>query len=101
MAFICKLIETALGVTTLKRGMGAENPIFNEFKRYDCFQTTTNEKLIYFPINSCKLQKHLGSSNIQSLKSALLGKIHALSQDVLFRQTGLGKQWRPRSDCSS
>ena len=31
MAFTCKLIQT--GVTTLKRGMGAENAIFNEFKR--------------------------------------------------------------------
>ena len=49
----------------------------------NCCQITTNEKLIYFPINSCKLQKHLGGSKIRSLKSALLGKTHALLQDVL------------------
>ena len=50
----------------------------------DCGQPITNEKLIYFLTNSCKLRKHLGSSKIRSLKSALLGKIHALLQDVLL-----------------
>ena len=50
----------------------------------DCCQTTTNEKQIYFPTNSCKLQNRMGSSKILSLKSALLGKMHALLlQDVL------------------
>ena len=52
----------------------------------DCCQTTTNKKLIYFPTNSCKLQKQLGCSKIRSLKSKLLGKIHALLQDVLIPQ---------------
>ena len=33
MGFTCKLIETALGVTTKKWRVGAENAIFNEFKR--------------------------------------------------------------------
>ena len=32
MTFTCKLIKTVLGVTTLKRGVGAENAIFNKFK---------------------------------------------------------------------
>ena len=50
----------------------------------DCCQTATDEKLIYFPTNSCKLQKHLGSSKIRSLKTVLLGKIHALLQAVLL-----------------
>ena len=49
----------------------------------DCCQTATIETLLYFPTNSCQLQKHLGSSEIHSLKSALLGKIHALLQDDL------------------
>ena len=51
----------------------------------DCCQTITNEKLIYFPTTSSKLQNHLGSSKIWSLKSALalLGKMHALLQGVL------------------
>ena len=52
-------------------------------KVVDCCQTPTNEKLIYFPTNSCKLPKHLSSSKIRSLKAALLGKIPALVQDVL------------------
>ena len=47
-------------------------------------QTTTNEKLIYFPSNSCKLQKHLANSKSRPLKSALSGKIYALLQDVLL-----------------
>ena len=51
----------------------------------DCCQITTNKKLIYFPTNSCKLQKNLGSLKIQYLKSTQLGKIHALLQDVLFQ----------------
>ena len=50
--------------------------VLTNLKAVDCCQTPTNEKLIYFPINSCKLQNYLGSSNIRSLKSALLGKIH-------------------------
>ena len=45
--------------------------------------TTTNEKQIYFPTNSCKLQNRMGSSKSLSLKSALLGKMHALLQDGL------------------
>ena len=49
----------------------------------DCCQTTTTEKPIYFPTNSCKLQNRMGSPKIRSLKSALLGKMHALLQDVL------------------
>ena len=49
----------------------------------DCCQTNTNEKQIYFPSKSCKLQNRMGSSKILSLKSALLGKMHALLQDVL------------------
>ena len=51
---------------------------------FDCCQATTNKKLIYFPTNSCKQQKYLGSSIIWSLESALLGKIQALLQDVLY-----------------
>ena len=51
----------------------------------DSCQATTNEKLIYFSTNSCKLQIHLGSSKIRSLKYALLGKMHALLQDVFLR----------------
>ena len=46
-------------------------------------QTPTNGRLIYFPTNSCKLQTLLGNSKVRPLKSALLGKIHALLQDVL------------------
>ena len=49
----------------------------------DCCQTTTNEKQIYFPTNSCKLHNRMGSSKILYLKSALLGKMHAVLQDVL------------------
>ena len=49
----------------------------------NCCQTTTSEKPIYFPTNSCKLQNRMGSSKIRSLISALLGKMHALLQDVL------------------
>ena len=49
----------------------------------DCCQTTTDQKLIYFPTNSCKLHRHLGSLKIWSLNSALLEKIHALLQDVV------------------
>ena len=52
-------------------------------KAVDRCQTPTNEKLIYFPANSCKLQKHLGNLKIRSLKSVQLGKTHALLQDVL------------------
>ena len=63
--------------------MGAEMRFVSNLNAIDCCQTTTNEKRIYFLTNSCKLQKNLGSSKIRSLKSALLGKIHALFQDVL------------------
>ena len=49
-----------------------------------CCQTPTNEKLISVQTNSCKQQKHLGSSKILSLNAALLGKMHALLQDVLY-----------------
>ena len=49
----------------------------------DCCQTATNEKLICFPTDSCKLQIRLVSSKIRSLNSALLGKMLALLQDVL------------------
>ena len=55
----------------------------------DYCQTTTNERLIYFPTNSDKLQNYLGSSKIWFMKSALLGKIHALLQDVVYVQYGM------------
>ena len=82
MAFTYKLIETALGVTPGKEGWVRKMRFLTNLNAVDCCQSTTNEKL-YFPTNSCKLQKHLGSSKIRSLKSAQLGKIHALLQDVL------------------
>ena len=53
----------------------------------DFCQTIINKKQIYFPTNSCKLENHLGSSKILSLKSALLVKIRALLQDVLLVHT--------------
>ena len=59
--------------------------ILTNLNAIDCCQTTTNEKLIYFPTNSYKLQNCLGSLKIWSLNSVLLGKIHALLQDVLCR----------------
>ena len=55
--------------------------ILTNLNAIDCCQTTTKEKLIYFPTNSCKLQNCLGSLKIRSLNSVLLGKIHALLQD--------------------
>ena len=58
--------------------------ILTNLNATDCCQNTTNEKLIYFPTNSCKVQKHLGILKILSLNYALLGKIHALLQDVLL-----------------
>ena len=63
--------------------MGVENAILTNLNADDCRQTTTNEKPIYFPTNSCKLQNRMSSSKIRSLKSALLGKVHALLQNVL------------------
>ena len=46
MAFTCHVIETVLGVTTLKSGVGAENALLTNLNAIDCCQTTTNEKLI-------------------------------------------------------
>ena len=43
---------------TLKRGMGAEKAISTNLKVDDCCKT--NEKLIYFPTKSFKLQKQSG-----------------------------------------
>ena len=57
-------------------------------KAVDCCQTSTNENFIYFLTNSRKLQKHPCSSKNQSLKLALLGKIHALLQDVISLKFG-------------
>ena len=67
----------------IKGGVGRENAILTNLNAIDCCQTTANEKPIYFSTNSCKLQNHTGSSKIRSLKFALLGKMHALLQDVL------------------
>ena len=71
-------------MTTEQSVVDAEMQFLTNLNAIDCCQTTTNEKLIYFLTNSCKLQNHLSSSKIRSLKSALLGKIHALLQDVLY-----------------
>ena len=57
--------------------------ILPKLNTIDCCQTTTKVKLIYFPTNAFKQQKHLGSSKFRFLKSALLGKIHAFLQDFL------------------
>ena len=61
-----------------KKGWVRKMWILTNFNAMDCCQTTINEKLI---TDLCKLQKHLGSSKISSLKSALLGKVHVLLQD--------------------
>ena len=50
----------------IKKRVGAENKIFNEFK------TPTNEKKIYFFANSYKLQIHLSSSKMRSLNSSAM-----------------------------
>ena len=73
-----------LGWRHKKRGVGEEMRFLMNLIAVDCCQTTTNENLIYFTTNSCKLKKHLGNLKIPSLKSALLGKIHTLFQDVLL-----------------
>ena len=65
-------------IDNIKIEVGGENAILTNLNATDCCQTTTNEKKIYFPANSCKLQNHTGSSKIRSLKSALLGEMHAL-----------------------
>ena len=77
---------TNVGSCELKRGVGAENAILTNLNTIDCCQTTTNEKRIYFSSNSRILQKHMGSSKILSLKSALLWKIYSLLQNFLLRK---------------
>ena len=76
MAFTCKLIETARGVTTVKRGMGAENAILTNLNVVDCCQTITNDKWIYVTINSCKLQKTSGQFEISVFE------IHAVRENT-------------------
>ena len=83
MAFTCNVIKVALGVIALKRRVGVEIRFLTNLNAVDCCKTTTtNETLIYFTTISCKPKTHLGSSKIRSLKSALLGEIHAFMQDV-------------------
>ena len=73
--FTCKLIKMHLGWQHKKEGWVLKMWCLTNLNVI--YWSTTNDKLIYFPTNSCKLQKHLGSLKIQSLKSVLLGKIHA------------------------
>ena len=61
--FICNWVEN------VKRGVSAEISILTNLKAADCCKTPTNEKLIYFPAKSCKLQKCLGRLKIWFLKS--------------------------------
>ena len=78
-------------------------PFLTHLKVTDFCQTTTNEKLIYFPTNSYKLQKYLGSSKIRSLTYSLLRKIHNLLKDVLMpmdqsvKNIPITSQWTSQS----